>query len=265
MQNPFDEIRWLVVTGQGRSGTTALTKAVAEHPHVCSNRVESNVMKDVLLAGYSSSKVESRIRQMVLPREEHDRVFRQMLTRLFFPQSLWSRDEPPQRLSTFSAMSADAADFAVAALPGIHFANIVRNGVEVVASRMAHRVLGKHSFEHNCMAWAAALDMARWGNDRQDFTLIRHEQLLSPDTCRESMRLLQVRAGLNPSDSVAEYLLSQQRNQTTYDSESLDQAGDLSRRIERWTHWSADQRAMFEDICAPVMKYFGYSIPWKND
>jgi Sulfotransferase family len=263
MQHSLDEIRWLVVTGQGRSGTTALTKAVAEHPQVCSNRVESNVMKDVLLAGHSSSSVESRVRQMVLPREEHDRVFRQMLTRLLFPQHLWSRDEPPKRLSTFSAMSADAADFAVAALPGIHIANIVRNGIEVVASRMAHRVLGSHSFEHNCMAWAAAMDMAKWGNERDDFTLIRHDQLLNPHTCRKSMSVLQVRAGLDPSDSMAEYLLSQQRNQTTYDSESPEQAGDLSRRIERWTQWSDAQRSMFEDICAPVMEYFGYSIPWE--
>ena len=261
--NPFDDIRWLLVTGQGRSGTTALTKAVAEHPGVFSNRVECNVMKDVLLAGHASSTVESRIRQMVLPRKEHDRVFRQMLTRLFFPQSLWSGNESPQRLSTFSAMNPDAADFAVAALPGIHFANIVRNGVEVVASRMAHRVLGKHSFEHNCMAWAAALEMARWGNKRLDFTLIRHEQLLKPDSCRESMRVLQSRAELDPSDSVAEYVLSQQRNQTTCESESPEQAGDLSRRIERWSHWSVDQRTMFEDICAPVMEYFRYPIPWQ--
>ncbi len=263
-QHSFDEIRWLLVTGQGRSGTTALTRAVAQHHQVCSNRVESNVLKDVLLAGHSSSTVESRIRQMVLPRHEHDQVFRQMLTRLLFPQSLWSGSEPPQRLSTFSAMCPDAAEFAVDALPGMHFANIVRNGIEVVSSRMVHRVLGQHSFQHNCLAWAAALDMATWGAERQDFTLIRHEQLLKADSCRASMRAMQLSAGLEPTDSITAYLLSQHRNQTTYDSESPEQASDLSRRIERWACWTNDQRAIFEDICSPVMEYFGYPIPWKS-
>jgi hypothetical protein len=161
-------------------------------------------------------------------------------------------------------MNAEAAEFAAAALPGIHFANIVRNGIEVVASRMVHRVLGQHSFEEQCLAWAASVDMARWGKPRNDFTLIRHEQLLDRGGCQQAMQLLQRHAGLPESDSIASYLLSEYRNQTTYESETADQAANLSRRGERWHVWTSVQRSIFEDICGTAMRYFGYRIPWQE-
>ncbi len=261
MATPFTRIPWLLATGQGRSGTTVLTRALAEHPDVCSNRVESNVLKDILLAGYASSTMTSRVRQMVLARDEHDAAFRRFVTELLFPVSLWKGSGAPAALSTFSAMNAEAAEFAVAALQGIHFANIVRNGVEVVASRRVHRSLGEHTFEENCVAWAAAAEMVQWGHGRDDFTLIRHEELLDADSCREVMAQLLERAGLSNDDGPANYILQRRRNQTTYEEETGDEAGDLKCRANRWRHWTADERAMFRDLCTPTMELLGYVIP----
>jgi hypothetical protein len=263
-QIPFEDVPWLLVTGQGRSGTTVLTRAIAAHPLVCSNRVESNVLKDVLLAGHASSTVDSRVRQMVLDREEHDAVFRRMLTALLFPERLWTEPGRPQALSTFSAMDTDAADFAVSALAGIHFANIVRNGIEVVSSRMRHRVLGQHTFEEHCCAWAAAANMARWGEHRADFTLIRHENLLKAESCRQTLADLLTRAGLPPCDACVEYVQTEQRNRTVYEDEPAGIADNLALRSSRWQYWTREQHETFRRICTPAMEYFGYEIPGED-
>ena len=261
MNHPFEKQPLLLATGQGRSGTTVLTRALAEHSQIYSNRVESNVMKDVLLAGHGSSTVTSRVRQMVLDRDEHDRVFQRMLLHLLFPADRWTESRPPLAVSTFSAMNPAAASFATDVFPGMHFANIVRNGIEVVASRMVHRVLGQHSFEEHCHAWNAAREMAEWGEGRDDFSLIRHEQLLDPDSCARAFARVLERAGLPAEDACTNYVLSRKHNQTRYEAESESQKADLSARSARWQHWTDGQRQMFRDICSKSMDYFGYEMP----
>lgn len=261
LSHRFENVPLLLVTGQGRSGTTVLTKAIAEHPDIYSNRVESNVMKDVLLAGRSSSTVPSRVRQMVLSREEHDLVFRRMLLSLLFPADGWQAQNLPGSLSTFSAMNPEAAEFALTVFPGLHFANIVRNGVEVVASRMVHRVLGQHSFHEHCLAWAAAAEMVRWGQSRDDFTLIRHEALLEQESCRSTFAQLFERCRLPDSPASSDYVSGNRFNQTSYESEGGSDQDRLTTRQQRWNHWTADQRKQFVDLCGEGMEFFGYSLP----
>lgn len=261
MSHAFQDVPLLLATGQGRSGTTVLTKALAEHPAVFSNRVESNVMKDVLLAGRASSTVPSRVRQMVLDRAQHDLVFRRLLLELLFPIDRWTRAESPLRLSTFSAMNPEAAEFAVSVFPGIHFANIVRHGIEVVASRMVHRSLGQHSFSEHCQAWAAAREMAAWGASRGDFTLIRHEQLLDQESLKRTFENLLQRAGLPDHPACRDYVWNHRFNQTRYDQETEDSQTDLARRRQRWNLWTTEQQQTFLEFCGPALEFFGYALP----
>jgi len=199
----------------------------------------------------------SRIRQMVLEREQHDLVFRNMLLQLLFPVDQWTSSEPPKSISTFSAMTPSAAEFAVSVFPGIHFANIVRNGIEVVASRVAHHGMGQQTFEQNCMVWAASQEMAEWGEGRAEFTLVRHERLLKPETCEPLFKDLFNRAGLPHTDHAALYVAKNRFNQTSY----ADESEELEKRVERWEKWDDEQRETFRRVCGQAMDYFGYEIP----
>ena len=60
-------------------------------------------------------------------------------------------------------MRSEVAEFLVEFIPNIQIVNIVRNGLEVVASRIAHAHIGKRTFEEHCVAWSAAEDMIELG------------------------------------------------------------------------------------------------------
>jgi len=66
--------------------------------------------------------------------------------------------------------------------PNVRLVYLVRNGIEVVSSRMVFDGFKDRSFEWQCQVWAKAEEMARWGAEQKNFYLIRHESLLDPES-----------------------------------------------------------------------------------
>ncbi len=262
MEHPLENIRLILVTGQGRSGTTVLTKALAAHPDIYSNRVESNVMLQVLEVVQTNLTKKSHVAQMQVTRERHDLLFRCLLLHLQFPVENSDFPQKPSAISTYSAIRPDLTEYASAIFPGMHFVCIVRNGIEVVSSRMAHRNMRVHAFDDQCRAWAVAPKMVRWGEGRTDFSLIRQEQLLDPESCRATFSDLFEQVGLDDHPGSADYVMENQWNQTVIEAEVEADRGDLNKRNERWKFWDDNQRQTFVDICGSSMEYFGYEIPW---
>ncbi len=262
MHHPFEELPFLLVSGQARSGTTVLTKAIAEHPHVYSNRVESNVIKQIMIAGRGTTCDPSQSAQMMVSLDAHNLLYRRFVLHLQFPINGQLDIARPKAVSTFSAMNPSAAEFAVEVFPKICFANIIRNGIEVVSSRSRHRVLKKNSFDTHCRAWTAGREMVEWGNDQSIFVLFRHENLLDQSKCANNFEKLFETAGVEPNPAAAEYVRTTQHNQTSFEQEPASNQSDLSTRGARWQYWTAEQRKIFAEICGETMQFYGYAIPW---
>ncbi|HMO12861.1 MAG TPA: sulfotransferase [Pirellulaceae bacterium] len=266
LSHPYEDSVLLLITGQGRSGTTVMTKAIAEHPQVASNRVESNVIHDLISVAMQQLTNPSRTKQMLVQPNEFRRIFRQMILHLQFPigHSVLPHTPRPAFFSTFSAMTPSIAELATEIFPGIRFVNIVRNGIEVVSSRMRHRVMQAYSFEEQCYAWEAARQMIDWGANRADFVLVRHEWLLDDAECRRAFETICRVCGLEPSPVCADYVHHTHRNQTSFDEEPDSHKKCLNQRSARWRYWTDAQRQTFIDICGPNMQYLGYEIPWAS-
>lgn len=268
MVSQFDQTKILLVTGQARSGTTILTKCIAAHPDVHSTGLESNVINDVANASMRGSTMPDRKAQMVVSREQYHCAFRRLLLDILWPEELvWQNGftdkSPPAALSTFSSLKVENADELLNIFPELHIACIVRNGIEVVASRMNHEHIGKLPFVEHCVAWSRSVEMAMWGHDKNCFTLIRHENLLQRDTAEAEFDRLFKRAGLTLSAAPLETLFKRHHHRTSVPGEPEADRQDMTKRNNRWQYWTEDQQKQFIEICGNAMNFFSYLMPAK--
>ena len=76
MSHPFIDTPLLLVSGQARSGTTVLTKAIGAHAGVYSNLKESNYLVDLVWSVQRACKMETRRSQLAVSVEQFKSTFR---------------------------------------------------------------------------------------------------------------------------------------------------------------------------------------------
>ena len=260
MSHAYSTLPFLLVSGQARSGTTVLTRAIAQHPDVHSNGLESNYVRDLstMIALHTQGQ---RTRQLAVPPGVFIERFRQAMLDVLFPRES-TRSPLPRFVSTFSSLRPDALEQLPNLLPGLFVVNIIRSGVEVVASRMVHRVIGARSFKEHCDAWVTGWEMVKWGREQNAYFEVRHEQLLERSTCAKMFDELFGKLDLPSSTLPLEFVFKRHFNVTRAEDETEEQAQDLAQRKHRWQSWTGEQKDQFESICGEAMSRLGYPIPW---
>ena len=260
----LESLPFLLVSGVGRSGTTVTTRALQQHPQILSNGVESNVMFDVIEAARVGCTLPSRMQQMVRDQESYDAIFRRMLFTLLFDLEEEDR-ESFAAVSTYSAMTKETAEYAFRLFPRMILVYLLRNGIEVVSSRMQHRSFRHHSFDDHCVIWKRSVEMSRWGVNQSQFVLLRQENLLTPQSLKTELDSLFNRCGLEISQETEDYFLNRNVSRikftTRFPGESEAQRKQLESRSQRWYLWTDQQRTVFREICGESMRDAGYEIP----
>ena len=259
--HPFDGLPIVLVSGQARSGTTVLTHALGAHPQICSNLKESSYVASVARLLKQNLQQDHIVRELIEPPAHFQTQFRIALLNILFPESQFQGTQNVATISTFSSLQVDMLDGLKLLFPKFLIVNIVRNGIEVVASRMAHKHLHKYSFENHCTAYRHAIDVAEWGEGRSEFLLVRHEDLFESASAKKVFAEAQERLKLQHSDACAEFVLGNQINSNFIASDPKQRKKELQKRTERWNDWTNEQKQMFKEICGATMDYFGYSIP----
>ena len=268
MQDCLDDLPLILVSGQARSGTTILTRAIGAHPQVLSNNRENVWLRDLMAVIVQTLDDPSRVRQMSVDSEEFLRGFRETAYRMLFPQKLVEAENDIRALSTFSSLRDDMFESLPRFLPNFRLLNIVRNGVEVVASRLKHQHISQAGdFRTHCVAWSHSVFIVRWFGQRPElkekFFLVRHEQLLDSESCRDVFGRIQHRFELERSEACANFVQENfvSRNASDGDQSPQTKEGAESRK-QAWQSWTADQRKVFAEVCGEAMVELGYEIPW---
>ncbi|MFC1453458.1 sulfotransferase, partial [Verrucomicrobiota bacterium] len=246
--HPYEGLPLVLVTGIGRSGTTVLRHALGAHADVDSTGTENNIIQDVLAAALYNCTFESRKANMHVAPPAYHRQFGMLFLNLLWPQPRKGRARP-RMLMASSDVRPDQAEYLCEVLPGTRYVYIVRNGIEVVSSRMAFRTFMDKPFEWHCEVWSATRKLAAWGAERRDFLTVRHEELLDRERAEQAVRRILEDAGLRFRRECVDVLLNKTFHPTQFENEKKDATADLSRRAERWRLWTDAQRRTFGRIC----------------
>ncbi|MHC4383985.1 MAG: sulfotransferase [Planctomycetota bacterium] len=264
MTHPYDDIPLIVLSGVGRSGTFALRDTLGRHPQVHSTGSENNILYDLLSAAHRNCTIEARRIAMQVDQPTYDRLFHDLILDLLWPEP---RLELPLQLLAFSNLLPDRAGYLCRLYPGepgaakARIVYLVRNGIEVVSSRLRFGNFVELPFQQHCEVWARSVEMAEWGRDRDNFLLLRHERLLVAETLAESLDAFWTFAGLPAEPPILERLLNVCYHPTSADGASSPGRA-LRTRADRWRDWTDEQRRVFADVCGEAMRYWGYEMPW---
>jgi len=250
----------ILVNGQARSGTTVVTKAIGAHPEVVSNMRESSYINEVAGLFKFTMNRPDVIRELPGGLKSFKNAYRAATMNVLFPQRMFPPTEQTKFASTFSSLRSARADYLKEIFPELKMVIIIRDGTEVVASRLVHEHI-RHAgdFETHCTAWANTIEMLKWSRRQPGFYLLRHEDLKTEQSCHQAFAGLQETFGMSPSDAPANFVLQGLINST---SPTENRKEGLNERTQRWRSWSEEQRATFQRVCAATMEQCGYKIPW---
>lgn len=283
MEHRFENLPLVLVTGQARSGTTVLTHALAAHPRIHSNLKESSIIGDIAAVlrvnlekpgrrrdlSVTPARLALNLRRFLLHSLFSDSQISQSAQNSGGPENSLDTTPPPTAISTFSSLRVEDLDFVSQLFPRMVIANIYRNGIEVVASRMTHSHIGpQFGFEQHCIAWSHARDSLQWGMGKTNFVPFPHHELFDVGQTKSLFKQLLDQIELADVTPCVGFVHSNVIN--TNNSPDIQSSpgpsssnSNLASRVERWRNWTEKQREIFELKCGPTMSELGFQIPWQ--
>lgn len=262
-EHPYRNVPFILVTGQGRSGTTVVRNAIAEHPGVHSKNTESNTLFEFLGVVHKHGEHQNRVQNLAVNRESYLELMANTLLTMHWPETRPANDLPGF-ISTYSISNSSTCVAFKEVFPNSRFCYVLRNGIEVVSSRMKFDSLPFKdlSFEEHCGTWATSVrEMLQWGANRDDFFVIRHEWLLDRQATTDAFQRLLETENVSEIGAVVDKVFSETYHPTAFDDEPAENQSDLQTRCRRWELWTEEQKSHFRNECGDAMILAGYDVP----
>lgn len=262
---------YLILSSIGRSGSTALRKALGEHPNIYYNGRENNQIQDIVACAWKNKTMRSRQRSMVVAEAVYDRAYFDLIHKLTWPGRL----ERLRRNTFMCAVNTEPeySDYLFELLPGGRMLYLIRDGIDVICSRQKFHGFQHYSFVEHCEVWMQAVSMVSWVESRkQQACVFRYEWMLDPTVLTTELSKVFEFMGLRDCPEVIKHILSHRYHPTSsgpkgdeWASASQQQRAAVAKKEKGWQQWSKTQQATFEEICGEGMRQLGYAIPWQTD
>jgi len=143
------------VVGMGRSGTTALQMSLGQHPLIVASKKESPLINHIggLFRGYFAPDVEGHREYFINSLEIPVAQVHHTLRKLCYESAIGPTQEPYKtRWCAKTFPTSDEAKGLILLFPNVKFLYILRNGYEVVRSRMIFPGFRGQEFRTYCEA-----------------------------------------------------------------------------------------------------------------
>ncbi len=269
--------RPIFVIGAGRSGTTALVRAMGEHPRIFTVERESPFIGHVGQLGYYLSPEQFAHYYQENQMLPSDDVIRR-LARLTFEScrgSQFGLNDSLSRLRKGDLSLIRAKHWSAKTFPNqeeflglrrlfprAKFLYILRNGMDMVQSRTRFSGFKAHGFLDHCRTWTMNVDKYTYINDYPDAALeIRQDELISnPEKIfNQIFGLLTLEHHCGPVDFITNTIVHPLGQETR---ENVNVRAVLLERRPSWSEWDELEKETFKKVCGENMQRTGYEVPF---
>lgn len=242
---------------------------MAKHSQVYYNGAENNLIQDLVATAQRNLEMQSRAVALVVSPERYLNLFRCLTEDL-----IWPSEELRSRPLWMGATNLipENADFMRKLFPNCRFLCLIRNGVEVVSSRMHHRSFRSGTFEQHCQTWRQSVSMVSWARQFPEIArVIRQEWFRETKMLESFFEEFWQWLELPSSIAVIQHFQEKKYHPTsdvtdldsTFQGTQSEGVSPLKEPQQRWTEWSDSQRETFESLCGDPMHEMGYDLPWR--
>jgi len=261
------------LVGCGRSGTTALGRALGQHPAIRAANSEGALINHIggVAGHYCCHEVSD---YMVNSTALTDDSLREQLIKLIY-EVVWGANYGLRGvLSNYlrNLGKSTPSRWLVKAFPDereysgltflfskAQFIYIYRNGIDVVNSMTKFGWFSKQPFEDLCKFWATHMERYSYLEDRKAL-VVRFEDFAEQPENVLSRTLDYL--GLWQESSVVAYAKSNVIHPLDQPDMEASPKEMLNSRPEAYQGWTHEQKKSFKEICGDMMKKHGYEVPF---
>jgi len=269
--------RPVFVIGAGRSGTTALTHALGNHPRILAIERECPFIAHVGRLSYyiEPERFGSYYQENMIA--SNDDVIRG-LARLSFEscrgknfgiadslRSISGGDFTLLKSSRWCAKTFPNHEEFLGLrrlFPKARFLYILRNGIDMVQSRTSFPGFKEFGFLDHCRTWTMNVDQYSYIENYPEFALeIRHDEMVKePERILlQICELLDLEFHSGPVDFISGTIVHPLDNATKSNVVVKD---ILKKRKPAWLKWSDEEKDIFKTVCGENMRHVGYNLPF---
>jgi len=267
MSENINKVTPLLISGIGRSGTSALLKALAEHKEVFSAvkigeaPFVSSFLNFLVEFENRSPMVDYNLANYRLNEEERKISFSNFIMSNQCGSKL-DLNEPGKKFwIAKTSLSKPAYEKALELFDEVRIVYIMRNGIEVINSARNFSGFSNLSFEEHCQRWKGNIEGSEYLFDLPMVSVVKHDQLVAnPQATFQSIyKDLKLSDDTAPADFINTNLFNSSFDETTRDEKAKE---NFKNRLKAWDSWNRQEQDEFVEICDELMSKYDFTRPY---